>query len=74
MYIIHEKIFLSSDSLLLDQRGKNNKQLDIIYGKIYKKLKKGKQEIQNSQYYKKMYNKFVQKIKLIVLNQFYYEI
>ena len=59
MYIIHEKIFLSSDSLLLDQRGKNNKQLDIIYGKIYKKLKKGKQEIQNSQYYKKLYNKFV---------------
>ena len=37
----------------------NNKQLDIIYGKIYKKLKKGKQEIQNSQYYKKLYNKFV---------------
>ena len=59
MYIIHEKIFLSSDSLLLDQRGKNNKQLDIINYKIYKKLKKGKQEIQKSQYYKKLYNKFV---------------
>lgn len=59
MYIIHEKIFLSSDNLLLDQRGKNNKQLDIIYNKIYKKIKKGKQEIQNSHYYKKLYNKFV---------------
>ena len=59
MYIIHEKIFFSSDSLLLDQRGKNNKQLDKIYNKIYKKIKKGKQEIQNSHYYKKLYNKFV---------------